>query len=72
MHTILHVVKVRTFITKDGSFHDQFVKANPKSKRVKTHEGKIFPSLSEAGRYYGFVGITGPRARIANGTWKHL
>lgn len=49
-----------------------YIKCNPKSKQVKTHEGLIFPSLSEAGKYYGFVGLSAPRTRIKNGVWKYI
>lgn len=48
------------------------IKVNPRSRPVICHEGKTFPSLSEAGKYYGFIGLTAPRKRISDGVWRYL
>lgn len=50
----------------------QMIQSNPRSKQVQSHDGKIFPSLSEAGKYYGFVGLTAPRARIKDSRWSYV
>lgn len=58
--------------SEDPNTTSKFTKANPKSRPVKCHNNKRFNSLSEAGRFYGFVGNTGPRLRIKQGVWKYI
>ena len=48
------------------------ITANPRTKPVQDHNGQIFPSLSEAGRFHGFVGLTGPQLRIKKEVWKYV
>lgn len=48
------------------------IAANPKTRRVITDKGEIFPSLSEAGRAYGYAGAQGVRSKIRNGLWHYL
>ncbi len=50
----------------------KMINDNPRSKSVVCHKGQTFPSLSEVGRYYGFVGLTAPRRRISTGEWKFI
>lgn len=46
--------------------------ANPRSRAVMDHEGNIFPSVSAAGRHYGYKGAQGVRRRIQRGEWKYV
>ncbi len=48
------------------------IAVNPRSRQVQTPDGRVFPSLSEAGRVYGFVGLTAPQLRIRKGEWWYL
>lgn len=48
------------------------IAANPKSRKVMDHEGNIFPSVSAAGRHYGYKGAQGVRSRIQRGEWEYV
>lgn len=51
---------------------DKQITANPRSRSVVDHEGNVFPSVSAAGRHYGYKGAQGVRCRIQRGEWKYV
>lgn len=46
--------------------------SNPRTRAVQDHLGNVFPSVSAAGRHYGYRGAQGVRARIARGEWTYV
>lgn len=46
--------------------------ANPRSRAVMDHQGNMFPSVSAAGRHYGYKGAQGVRCRIQRGEWRYV